>query len=237
MRVIDVPAAAGGQWIKQAFALLRAQPTTWISLVSLWALIFLAILVVPVVGIPIASILMPGFCAGVMRACREHEEGRPVSAGLLFSALRDNGRALVIAGSLLVFVKLGIMYFLMTLGFPAQLPVDANNMIDLQAYARMLQANIGLVLLGMGLMSLVEGVFWFVPPLLAFHKMPSTHAIRWSFYAFIGNFPALLVLGVLVSGLLVLAFLPWFLGLLVWAPLFVLSNYTSYQQVFRDENP
>ena len=42
---------------------------------------------------------------------------------------------------------------------------------------------------------LVKGALWFAPPLIAFHGMSATHAIRWSVYAALSNLGAMLVYG------------------------------------------
>jgi uncharacterized membrane protein len=236
MQVTDVPARSGGLWIKQAFALFRAQPTVWISLTSLWLMITLALFMVPGIGAPIGTILQPVFFAGLMRAAREQEEGRRATMALLFSALKTNGRALLVVGSITLLLELTILILANALGLP-NIPFDAENRPDLNAFKALLAGKEWLIFSLFGLLSLVKGVLWFVPPLLAFNPMPATHALRWSFYAFIGNFSALVLLGLLMVGMFVLAMVPWGLGLMIAFPVFALANYTSYRQVFRDEMP
>jgi len=79
----------------------------------------------------------------------------------------------------------------------------------------------------------IKGVLWFTAALIAHQPMPASHAIRWSFFALIGNFVPLAMFGILMLGLLFLALIPWGLGLLIFVPLYAITHYTSFKGVFR----
>ena len=87
--------------------------------------------------------------------------------------------------------------------------------------------------IGFALVMLTKAVFWFALPLLALHPMRVSHAIRWSFYAFIGNFLPMLLFAIAMIALFVVAAMPLLLGLMVAMPLYAVTHYTSYKSVFR----
>ena len=237
MNVVDVPAAASGAWIKESFALFRTQPTAWISLMSCWLLFtVLVFLLIPLAGPALATMLQPGLFAGFAIAARDQEGGKPVVLAHLFAGFRANGRLLFSVGSVALLAELAVLMLLSLLGFPSTIPFDANRMLDVQAYLKLLEGKEWLILLGIVLITLVKGVLWFCPALLAFHQMPVSHALRWSFYAFIANFLPMLLFGIAMSLLFVFAAMPWLLGMLVWMPLYAIAHFASYRQVFRDGN-
>lgn len=233
MQVIDVPASAGIAWIKMSFALFRAQPMGWISLVSAWLLVSLVLFLIPLIGPALATILQPAFFAGFVLAARDQEAGTPVSVRQLFSALRANGRPLVTLGSITLLAEIMVMVILGLVGFPRIIPADANGLPDVQAYVHLLEGREWMVLLGFGLMLAIKAVLWFSAAILALNPMPATHAIRWSTYALIANFFPMLVFGALLTLIFFLAALPPFIGMLVAMPIYAISHYVSYRELFR----
>ena len=233
MQVIDLPASAGVAWIKLSFAMFRARPTGWISLVSAWLMATLGLLFVPVVGVAIMTILQPGFFAGFVLAARNQEAGQPVGVHQLLAAFRVNGRALVTVGSITLLADIMVMVILALLGFPRTIPADANGLPDVQAYLNLLVGNEWVLMLGFVLVLVIKGTMWFTAAILALNQMPATHAIRWSCYALIANFLPMLVFGALMMVLMFFATITWFIGMIVWIPLFAIAHYVSYRDLFR----
>lgn len=233
MQVIDVPASAGITWIKLSFALFRAQPAGWISLVFAWLLTTFALFFVPLVGGAVATILQPGFFAGFVLAARDQEMGRRLGVHQLFAAFRANGRQLVAIGSITLLADLLVIAVLGIMGFPYTIPVDANGMPDMRAYMQLLDGKQWMLALDFALMITVNGALWFTAAILALNQMPATHAIRWSCYALIANFFPMLVFGAMMMAIFMLASLPFFLGLLVAMPIYAIAHYVSYRDLFR----
>lgn len=236
MQVIDAPANAGVYWIRQSFAMFVAQPAGWISLMSCWMLMTLAIFVIiPFVGPALATMLQPGLFAGFMIAARDQGTGLPVTLSQLFAGFRFNGRALLTLGSITLLAEIMAVVLLGLLGFPRTIPVETNGLPDMRAYLQLLEGKEWLVFAGLGMMTLIKAVLWFATPLLALHPMRAGHAIRWSFYAFISNFLPMVLFGLMMAGIFFVAAMPWLLGLLVAMPLYAIAHYASYQQVFRPD--
>ena len=240
MQVIDVRPAQGWLWIRDAWSYIKRAPLGWLSLIGAWIILTFGLLFIPYVGQLAANLLQPVFFAGFMIACRNQENGKLPAISDLFAAFRlrpANVRALISIGAILLAGELLIFLLLDALGFPDMAVSADGNSIDFAAFAAALQDKIELLLLGVALTALLKGALWFVPPLLAFHEMSASHAVRWSLYAFLSNFGAVLLYGVLMAVIYALALLPWGAGLFIAMPLMVISNYTGYKAMFRDGEP
>jgi uncharacterized membrane protein len=236
MRVNDVPISSGGAWIKEAFTLFRAQPLQWIALMFTWALTSLAfVALVPFIGGAISKILQPAFFAGFMLACRDQEAGKRVTPVHLFSAFRVSARALIAIGGLVFFLEATLAISMSALGFQ---PVFLTG-VDLETASNALRASLegkGLLLtLSTVIAMLIMAIFWFTAPLLAFKQMPPTHAIRWSFFAFLSNIMPMVFFGILMMGLMMVGAMSAGLALIVVIPLFMIASYTSYKHVFTED--
>ncbi len=236
MHVIDVPASQGLLWIKQAWAIFVRHPAIWIALLSGWLLITLTLFLIPLAGPALATMLQPVFFGGLMLAARDQDLGRPVAIAHLFAGFRVNGRALMSVGSITLLTEILILLLMGSLGLGADIPpAGQDERANLQALLQSLDGKEWIVLLGLALLLLVKGVLWFVPPLLVFHPMPVGHALRWSFFAFVSNFSALLIFGILMMLIYGVSIFPFGLGLLVSIPLFAIGNYTSFRGSFSGD--
>ncbi len=240
MQVIDVRPSQGWLWIRDAWRYLRGAPLGWLSLVGVWVILTFALLFIPYVGQLAANLLQPVFFAGFMIACRNQDNGTLPTVSNLFAAFRirpANVRALISVGAILLAGELLIFLMLDALGFPDIAMSKDGTSIDFAAFTAALEDKVWLLALGVALTALIKGALWFVPPLLAFNEMSATHAIRWSFYAFLSNFGAMLLYGVLIAAIYLVALLPWGAGLFIALPLMVISNYTGYKAMFKDGEP
>ncbi len=236
MQVIDAPANAGVQWIRQSFALFVAQPAGWISLMSTWFMLtVLLFVVIPLIGPAIATMLQPGLFAGFVIAARDQEAGQRVTISQLFAGFRFNGRALLTLGSISLLAEIGAVVLLGFLGFPRTISLQANGWPDTHAYVQQFDEKMWVVVVAVALMMLIKGIFWFATPLMALQKMQAGHALRWSFYAFIANFVPMVLFALLMSIVFFIGLIPWLLGLLVAMPVFAITHYISCKQVFRPD--
>jgi hypothetical protein len=239
MQVIDVPVSSGSAWIKTSFSLFMARPGSWISLISTWFLFSLAIMILPVIGIPMTYLLQPALFAGLVLAARDQQAGVPFTAAHLFAGFRFNGRALVMLGSITLLAEMVAGLAFSLIDFP-KLPAGPLGLPDTRALPALMEGRTGLLIfglvLGLSLMVLIKGVLWFATPLLALNQMSVGHAIRWSFYAFVANIAPMVWFGILMLGVFFLGALTMGLGLLVVLPIYALAHYVSYQQVFRQDN-
>ncbi len=233
MRVVDVSAGSGAVWVKQAWQLFKAQPLQWISLISTWVIVSFFMALVPLVGAPAMTMAQPGFFAGFIIACRDQEMGKAVNITHLLAGFKVSGRTLIQIGAISLLLELLVMMALSAFGFFDGLKgLDREN-LTVEAISLAFEGQGPLWFAALVAIVLIKGVLWFTAALIAHQPMPASHAIRWSFYALIGNFLPLLVFGVIVLLLLLLATIPWMLGLIVFLPVYAICHYTSFKAVFR----
>lgn len=234
MKVIDVSARQGGAWITHAFRLFQKAPMTWIALFGQWAMLMFVLFLLGAVGQALIVLLQPAFFAAFVIAARDQEAGvNPVRVSL-FAGFVANGRALVLVGSIMLFVQAGFALALDAFGLGQQ-AIEIRQTSDLTLARQAIFDNPLPVILALLITGVVTLLFWFAVPLLALNTMSAGVAIRWSFYAAIANLGALVVLVMLMMFSLVFAMLPMMLGLVVWMPLYAITHYTSYRSVFSTD--
>ncbi|OGA27561.1 MAG: hypothetical protein A3F77_10210 [Betaproteobacteria bacterium RIFCSPLOWO2_12_FULL_67_28] len=251
MKARVVPLGRGARWLAEGWRLFRVAPSNWLALVFVYWMVMTAVSLVPLLGVPVAMVLIPGFSVGFMAASRRSAQGRAPEMRSLFDGFRD--RATVQLG-------LGAVYLL-----SLALLLGATALADDGVLARwmllgsrpsdeLLQSDgfhVALAI-GAGLYLPVMMLFWFAPLLAAWHAMAAGQALFYSFFACLMNWRAFLgysaaaafvtlvipfvVLGVLllVSGgqLRVAAMTLVFPLLIILLPTLFASFYASYDDVF-----
>lgn len=251
MRAQTLPAAAGWHWLTGGFAIFRRNPPILSLLVISYWFTVLLLNVVPVLGAVLASLLIPGLSVGLMQACRDLEQGRPVGMPTLFGSLKDNPRTLISLGALYLAATLGI-FGLSSLVDGGELLrfMLAASQADRDAVASgrlLLPASVVMLLLLPLLMA-----YWYAPVLAAWHRLPVFKSLFFSFVSCWLNWRAfcvyglgLMLVGAILPGMLLgllLALFPGaqnFLAALVTVPLVLMvapvifaSFYVSYRDVF-----
>ena len=233
-QVAELRPSRGGVWLTEAFNLFRRKPFAWIGLCTAWLLITVALVQVGPIGAAIGNFLQPVFFASFAIAAFRQVAGEQVLMSDLFAGFRRNLRSLVMLGAILVLLELAVLILMwVLLGMPEISQDETPEKIS--EYIQSLKGKEWILLIGFGLSALVKGAFWFAPPLIAFHDMQTSQAMRWSVYAAISNIGAMLVYGTLLVGFMILAIIPWGLGLLVVIPVMVISTFVGYREVFEGE--
>jgi hypothetical protein len=235
IKVAEISPKRGFAWLAQGFDLFRRRPFAWIGLCTGWIVITFGLIVIPLVGGVLANFLQPVFFASFALTAYRQATGETVVMGDLFLGFRRNVRALVNLGALLLIAEILIFVMMALLGLPMSGPGD--KAFTVAEYVEALQGKEWILALGVILTVIVKGALWFAPPLIAFHDMSTTHAVRWSVYAALSNLGAMIVYGAALLALFILGLLPWALGLLVVIPLMVISSYFGYREVFENELP
>ena len=231
VRVAEVRASRGAAWIGQAFALFRRSPVVWIGLCVGWILITFGLIIVPLIGGVVANFLQPVFFASFAIAAFRQTAGETVTMGDLFLGFRRNLRSLINLGALLLIAEIAIFALMALLGLP--MAAGDDKTFTMAEYVEMLKGKEWILALGFLLTVVVKGALWFAPPLIAFHDMPTSHAMRWSIYAALANLGAMIVYGAVLFALFFAGLIPWALGLFVVIPLMVISTYCGYREVFE----
>jgi uncharacterized membrane protein len=235
VQVAEVPASRGALWLGEAFKLFRAAPLTWIGLCAGWIVLTFGLMIVPLIGMVASNFLQPVFFASFAIAAYKQSQGERITINDLFSGFRHNVRALINLGALLLLAQLAILVIMAMMGLPTANAGDRD--VSIREYVEMLRGKEWILALGFLLTALVKGAVWFAPPLIAFHGMTTTQAMRWSLYAAIANIGAMMVYGAVLLGLFLVGLIPWAIGLILVIPLAAISTFVGYREVFEAKQP
>lgn len=226
-----VASGRGWSWIAEGWNLFKRQAGMWIAVAVVFAAIFIALALIPILGSLAAVVLAPVFAAGLVIGCRAQDEGRELEIGHLFAGFRERFGTLVsvgllyLAASIVIALVVGLvtgagMWTLLGGGADA-VSLGAAGLTVLLAFLVML-----------ALMLPVFMAIWFAPPLVVFHEQGAGEAMKNSFVACLRNIVPFLVYGVILLVLAILASLPFGLGWLLLGPTLAGSLYTAYRDIF-----
>lgn len=227
-------AGQGWQWIKQGYALFMKAPLLWIVLLLICFIAMVALSKVPVVGEPLASLLLPVVLAGLMVGCRALEHGEELELAHLFSGFQQRTTQLVTLGGVTLVGQFLIFGVMMLVGGAALVGILMSGQpVSDPEIVRQAISGAGIaVLLGLTLFSVLLMAMQFAPMLVYFNNATPLEAMKLSLRAFIDNIGPMLVYGVTFILLAILASIPMMLGWLVLLPIMFTSLYACYCDIF-----
>jgi uncharacterized membrane protein len=239
----SVPAGNGLTWIGTGWNIFTQSPIAWIVCAVIIFVILFVLGLIPILGGLISSILIMVLAGGLMLGCQAQYAGRPLEIGDLFAGFKEKAGPLIIVGVLfiaasLVLLLVAAVLFMMFLGsagiLGALMSGNAESLSSLMGGGTILAVLvIGLVILGLYVP--IAMAFWFAPCLVALQNVAPVAALRISFFACLKNFVPFLLYGVVFLVIIIVAALPFGLGLLVALPLVYASTYAAYRDIFLAE--
>ncbi|MGQ0651603.1 MAG: BPSS1780 family membrane protein [Betaproteobacteria bacterium] len=251
MQARIVTPARGAAWLADGWRMFKAAPFGWFALVFAYWLLMTLASVVPVVGVALASAMVPAFSVGFMAAGRAVSARGALELSLLFEGFRHAPRSQAALGAVYVGCLAAV------LGVSAALDGGAlarGMLAGARPGEETLQSGEFLAALAAAatLYAPVMMMFWFAPPLAAWHGTGPAKALFFSFYGCLLNWRAFLAYGavtaVIAVGLPFLAVLVLMFAtrgastlpivslafplLLVLLPTLFASFYASYRDVF-----
>lgn len=251
MQARIVETRKGALWLADGWRLFRAAPLGWLALVFAYWIIMTLASVVPIIGVAAASVMVPAFSVGFMAAARAASRRGPVELGLLFEGFRHHRNSQLILG-VIYFACLGLLLAATTL-------VDEGALATWMLTGKRpdeetLQSDdfLGALLLAAVLYAPVLMMFWFAPPLAAWHGIAPVKALFFSFFACLLNWrpflaygavsavfalalPLLLLFVLMLASFKIAAMSLVFPLLLVLLPTLFASFYASYRDIFGVE--
>ena len=231
IRVAELKAGRGAAWLVEGFNIFRRKPIAWVGLCAGWLVITFGLLLLPIIGGVIASFLQPVFFASFAIIAVRQLHGEKVMMGDLFLGFRRNLKPLINLGAILLMTEIVVFALMALLGLP--MAAAGDKPFTVNEYVEALNGKEWILLLGFVLTVAIKGAFWFAPPLIALHDMSTTHAMRWSVYACLANFGAMMVYGITLFMFFFAALIPWALGLILVMPVMAVSTYVGYREVFE----
>ena len=234
-----VPAGRGGDWWGSAWRLFTAAPAIWIIVTIVYVALMMVLSLIPILGQLAVSLLHPVFAGGIVLGCREQDRGGELSVQHLFAGFKEKLGPLVIVallylGGWFVVGCFTVALAFATLGGGVLAGLASGDPMEAGA---LLLGTVGLTALLVLLVGLLFSVpllmaFWFAPALVVLRGDEPVAAMQTSFRACLRNIPPFLIYGLLGILFMILACIPFFLGLLVLIPVGLATLYTSYKDIF-----
>jgi len=215
MQAQKLPARRGLAWIQEGFGLWKKNPALMTMLSFGYLLSIVLISVVPLVGQPAATLLMPALSLGVLNGARAIARGDKGGPDLLFSGFRQQVPALVTVGGIYLVGSL-VALFSTALGDGGTL---LAAMTGQEVEAEKLANTDGLllaILIGTLISTPVMMAYWFAPMLVSWHGIAAPRAMIYSLLACMLNWKPFLLysLGLLVVAGILPGLVVGILGLL-----------------------
>ena len=234
-----LPAGRGWFWIAEGFRLFAKSPGIWIVNLILFFVITLVIAFIPFVSI-VNNILQPIFLGGFMRGSQTLDTGGDLEVNHLFAGFKEKGSKLATLGAL----QLGIviLYF-MVIGILAVIFVGASGLlsqgaenVDPEAIFTSVAfiAFIPILVISMLLLGMA---FWLSPQLVMLHDLEAFAAIKMSFIGSWRNIVPIIVFSIIAFIFMVIAAIPFGLGLLVMWPVLIAATYVAWKDIFTNGYP
>lgn len=238
-----VGAGRGASWWGEAWRLFTPAVGVWLLITLILIVLNVVGAAIPVVGSVAMQVLLPVFSGGLMLGCRALDRGNPLTVGHLFAGFSQSAGPLVILG--LISTGLAIMITLIVAGMMVALfGVAIFGMLtgatDASQTGVALGSVVVAVLLGilfflLLLLPLIMAT-WFAPALVMLGGLSPGAAMKASFRGCLRNVVPFLVYGVIGIALVIVATLPFGLGWFVLGPVTIASVYTSYCDIFEDQD-
>ncbi|NOT15192.1 MAG: hypothetical protein HOP21_06375 [Methylotenera sp.] len=229
LQIKQVPASNAWGWIMSGFELFKTYPVMWIVLLLIYLAIMIPISMLPFIGSVASTLLAPVFAAGMMWGCQAISRHQELEINHLFQGFKQNTSQLITLGAIYMASLLVITIFvvLMLDKETIDLLVQGKDLNPAQARGIVLPILIALLFALPILMA-----YWFAPVLTGLHNLSAIESMKLSFEACLKNFIPFLLYGLIFMILLIIAIIPFGLGLLIAAPVMMTSLYTSYADIF-----
>ena len=240
--IAQTSAITGLKWIAQSFSLFGKSPSIWIVMLLIYIAISVLLTRIPFLVL-LPTFLAPIFNAGFIYGARALDKQQRLEIDHLFAGFKLQLRGLF---------RLGILYFIINLLIVIFISMFFESIADQEMTLLMKSATTTTELeqilvnnpelTGALIKSLLFGVIlsiplvmagWFAPLLVLFHQLSPSRAMLLSIKACNKNMLAFLIYGVLMLPILLLAVMPFGLGLLIILPVIFISQYCSYKSIFN----
>lgn len=186
MQARQLPFARGAVWLAEGLRLWRRNPALLTFASFTYLLLIILVSSLPLLGQPIAFLIMPALSLGVVNTCRAIDEGRKAGPDILFSGFKQNLPALVTIGGIYLVGNLLVLVgtSLFDGGLLAKLMSGALQPEPDSAEAAGLLTSL---LTATALSTPVVMAYWFAPVLSGWHGVSAPKAMFFSFVSCLRN--------------------------------------------------
>jgi hypothetical protein len=204
MQVRTLAAAAGWTWLRDGLSLYRKQPFAFTALVILYTMFVMLVASVPIIGVPVAVVLVPFGTVGLTLAGREAERGVMPMPALMLEPFRNPIQRVGL-------FRLGCLHSALVIALMIVASLFATDelsnwkVVGGQLDQASVAANVpwDAILVAALLYTPILMLTWFAPMLVAWHRLPVAKSMFFSFVACWRNRWPFLSLGLLLAALAV----------------------------------
>jgi hypothetical protein len=184
MVIRTLPASAGLTWLRDALALYRRQPFAFTALVILYTMTVSLLAYVPIIGLPLAAVLIPFGTIGLTLAGREAERGTMPMPALMVQPFREPQQRKALARLGFVNAALVLVLVLLVSIFAAD-DLANWNIVEGKVDAESARQNFPWDAIAAAAVLYVPILMltWFAPYLVAWHGYSIAKAMFFSFFA------------------------------------------------------
>ncbi|CCQ09790.1 hypothetical protein PALB_6380 [Pseudoalteromonas luteoviolacea B = ATCC 29581] len=237
MQFRKIDASAGAQWLKEAWAVFKLQPFTFIMMHVFIIVVGLLPLLAPVLNVA-ASLIAPFLTIGFYQAVIKKQQRQDMQLADILAPLFNKGhrRAVLhlamcqVIAALLISVIAQYLFADMIKVF-----VESDAAMDSAILLEQLVASFHFshFVVFLFIMMLNYSAFAYSLPLVFFHKTPLFTAIKMSLQVFLANVGALSVFGAIVAFLMVISIPLQMLPLLIIMPVAYIGFFIGFQAIFK----
>ena len=219
-------------WIKQGWEIFKKEP----GLLIVMSLIYFGITIVgsfiPFVGAIAVTLLSPALAAGFMYVARELEQNRPIEVGDLFQAFKQEGKInqFLIIGA--ISLGISILAYLVMFGFMMGSLVSVSATGGDPGPLLFIGITVAVIIFTT-LMFVMIMLMLYATPLVMLDNISAIDAMKSSFMACLKNIWPLTVLSAILLIPIIIAMIPFGLGMLVLAPILSMMVYASYKNIYH----
>lgn len=237
-----LPAGRGWFWITEGFRLFASSPGIWIVNMIIFFIITMVVAFIPFISI-VNYILQPIFLGGLMRGSQELDTGGTYEVNHLFSGFNEKGGKLATLGALqigiiilyaIVAVIVAMIVAAIFIDKTAFLTQDGAWSPDALFTSTALIIGMVFVFISMLLLGMA---FWLAPQLVMLHDLDAVNSIKMSFIGSWRNIVPIIVFSIILLLLMIVAMIPFGLGLLVMWPVFIAATYVAWKDIFTNAYP
>ncbi|WP_227430198.1 BPSS1780 family membrane protein [Psychrobacter sp. I-STPA6b] len=234
-------AGVGVSWLGEAFEMYKNNFLLWTCMGLALFLIMIIASFIPIIGGFIGYIMLI-FIGGMMQGCAAQARGDKLHFEHLFSGFKTHFEPLLIlsllyfAGTMVVMVIaiILVVIFALMMGFSFDMLV--NSMSEAEQSVTFILVILFLMLVITALMLPLMMAIWFAPALIVLHGLDAITAMKKSVKGCLKNMLPFLLYSLILLVIFPIGVLITFgFGMLVVFPLFMISYYTSYRDVWTDQ--
>jgi uncharacterized membrane protein len=226
-----VPIGSCVRWISGTYELFSQRPWKWIGTMLLFALISIALSMVPLSNL-LTTILWPVVAGGMAYALDQLRQTRNFTLSAVFSGFGPKFLPLATVG-VVALLSYGIMFAVFSV------MVGSDTAIALTGGGKQLSTippNFWSALMVSMVLSIpLTAATFLATPLIMLHDLRPAEAMQMSFFGCLKNIVPWILSGILMMLLILVSAIPLLLGLFVTLPMAVMLFYSMYRDIFVEE--